>query len=456
MAHGEKRTYDKRAKKWRYRGRYKLPNGKWGSVSRDDDGNPFYTERTAKEFAHGLEVDVRRKTFINPQDGKITLAEWAEVWVESIELSPLSLKDYKSRLRAVILPDWGHVAVRDVTTVAYKTWELKLPALGYSVNSISGIKTVFRTMLEDARQSKLRSDNPIPDRTVGRRGKFRSRRSEEEKIYPTARQALLVARNGLELRGLSIYALVLTSFYTGLRIGELAGLTRDRLQLTDTGRGARILLEFQSQYIDGKPTLVPAKYDSGRGLIIHQGLASLLGDVLASHAGEFVFTAPKGGRLLIGGDFYEATWRPIVDGRAPLPTVKGRAARPGIRPVLGVEGMVPHGLRHGQKVALDEARHPRVAVEERLGHTLQGVEGTYSHTTLAMEFEIARTLQDLWEESFRPVVESREYGPVPSELIAGELISQESPRRVRKHPKRPGVHLRPPHPGAPKKASELQ
>ncbi|GGT07426.1 hypothetical protein P6B95_30800 [Streptomyces atratus] len=59
--------------------------------------------------------------------------------------------------------------------------------------------------------------------------------------------------------------------------------------------------------------------------------------------------------------------------------------------------MVPHGLRHGHKVWLDEQGHPRVAVEERMGHKLQGVEGTYSHTS--PELGIARGLQEAWEKS---------------------------------------------------------
>ncbi|WP_405699163.1 tyrosine-type recombinase/integrase [Streptomyces sp. NBC_01383] len=443
MAHAEKRTYDKRAKKWRYRGRYKLPDGRYGSVSRDDEGKPFYTERSAEDFAHGLEVDVRRKVFLNPRDGKITVGAWAEMWIGSVELSPLSMRDYKSRLRSVILPAWENTAVRDINSVSYKTWELSLRKRGYAENSISGIKTVMRTMMQDAVAAKLRSDNPIPDGTASRRGKYKSKRDTEEKIYPTAHQALLVARNGLALRGLTMYALVLTSFYTGLRIGELAGLKRDCLHLQDTGEGARISLKYQSQYVDGKPTLVTAKYDSQRGLIINPGLAQLLQELLDAQPGDFVFTAPKGGRLLIGGDFYADTWRPMVNGRAPKPQVRGRRALAGIRPVAGVEGMVPHGLRHGQKVLLDEAGHPRVAVEERMGHTLQGVEGTYSHTTLGMELAIAESLQACWVESFRVPDDGAGYGPIPGDAPSEKLISQISPRRQRKQPQRPGKHLRP-------------
>jgi hypothetical protein len=76
--------------------------------------------------------------------------------------------------------------------------------------------------------------------------------------------------------------------------------------------------------------------------------------------------------------------------------------------------MVPHGLRHGHRVMLDEDGHPRVAIEARMGHDVPGVEGVYSHVTLAMELKIAETLQSRWEDSLLVVVHRRELGPVPT------------------------------------------
>lgn len=412
MAHGEKRTYDKRARKWRYRGRYKLPNGKWGSVSRDDEGQPFYTERAAEDYAHGLEVDVRRKTFINPRDGRITVARWAEAWLPSIDVGPLSDKEYRRRLKNKILPEWGDVAIADLSPVAIVTWEKQLRQ-EVSKNYVDGILSTFRTMMDDAVAEKIRADNPVATRKSGRRGKYRPK-PKDEKVTASPRQALLIARNALGMRGLNEYALVLTSAYTGLRIGELAGLHRDQLTLKDTGEGARLHSVQQSQYVNGVFTEIGNKYDSGRGLILPPFLAALLQQLMDTRPkSEWVFTAPKGGRLLRGGDWYSETWHPLVHGRAPRGVVRGAKARLGIRPVLGVEGLTPHGLRHSQKVWLDEGRHPRVAVEARMGHVLPGVEGTYSHVTLAMELAIAEHLQEVWEGSVKVVVDRREYGPFP-------------------------------------------
>lgn len=414
MAHGEKRGYDKRARKWRYRGRYKLPNGKWGSVSRDENGQPFYSERAAEQYAHGLETDVRRKTFINPRDGRITLADWTERWMTTLDLAPLTLKEYRLRLKNWILPEWGLVPVQDINPSAVTAWTLRLRDKdGLSKNYIEGIVSVFRILMEDAVTERLRADNPVAAGRNRRRGRFQPK-VKVEKSIATPRQALLIARNGLALRGLNEYVLVLATAYTGLRIGEIAGLHRDQLELEDTGRGARLHSVEQAQYVDGTFTQIGNKYDSGRGLIIPPFLAELLQQLLDAHPdSEWVFTAPKGGRLLRGGDWYTGTWHPMVAGQAPRPVVRGAKERPGVRPVLGVEGLTPHGLRHSQKVWLDEGKHPRVAVEARMGHELQGIEGVYSHVTLAMELSIADHLQELWEASQRVVVDRREFGPYP-------------------------------------------
>ncbi|PAZ15602.1 hypothetical protein CLM62_12455 [Streptomyces sp. SA15] len=429
MAHAEKRTYDKQKRKWRWRGRYKKPDGSWGSVSRDDNGQPFYTEKAAEDYAGGLETDVRRKTFINPSDGRITVAEWAEVWIESVELGNRSDKTYRQRLRTVILPRWGTAAMADVSTVAVKTWEKRLRQQ-YKPRYVKSVMSVMRVMFDDAVTDKVRADNPVPTLKSRRRGRYKGKQQHDEVIIATPRQALLLARNAREMRGIVGFTMVLTIAYCGLRISEVAGLRREHLLLEDQGQGCRLLVREQNQYVDGKPAQVAPKYDSTGSLIVPVFLADLLRQVLASHASEWVFPAPKGGKMHTGTWFYAAVWRRWVDGHKAAPDPLGRPPRlPGMKAVAGIEGIVPHGLRHSMKVWLDELKHPRVAVEERMRHVVPGVEGTYSHTTLAMELDIAADLQKLWETSVGVTDHHREWEEPrpPRERKPRKLISQESP-----------------------------
>ncbi|MFD5672362.1 tyrosine-type recombinase/integrase [Streptomyces sp. NPDC127040] len=399
MAFAEKRGWDKSAGKYRYRGRFKMPNGTYGSVSEDELGQPFFTKAAAKKYASGLETDVDRKTFVNPRSGRMQLGDWADVWIKSVDLGNRSDKTYRQRLQSVILPEWRHAAIADITTVAFSTWEKGLRSR-YAPTYVKSVVSVFRLMLDDAVTSKVIGSNPIPTRKAQRRGKYRGQRKQDTTVLATTRQARLIAENAREMRGLSGYVLVLTIAYAALRISEAAGLRREHLLLDDRGAGARLVLTEQHQYVEGKQAQVAPKYGSAGSIILAPFHAQLLRELLDSHTSPWVFTAPRGGKLLPGAHFYRDEWRAWVDGRPVVHDRRGRRSRlPELPAVAGVENIVPHGLRHSHKVWLDEGRHPRVAVEERLRHVLPGIEGTYSHTTLSMELAIAAYLQELWENS---------------------------------------------------------
>jgi integrase len=272
------------------------------------------------------------------------------------------------------------------------------------------VRSVFRTMLDDAVASKVIGSNPVPTQAVRRRGKFKGKPREDATVIATPRQVYLIADNARRLRGLSGYALVLTLAYVGLRIAEAAGLRREDVVLPEDNSPAWILLRSQSQYVNGELAQVDCKFGSSGDLILPPFLAELLAELLRSHTSEWVFPAPKGGKLLLGSEFYSDSWRRFVDGwQVPEERRKLPSSYPSMRAVAGVADIVPHGLRHSMKVWLDEQRHPRIAVEHRMRHVVPGVEGTYSHCTLQMQKDIASGLQELWMNSRRVVVDVREW-----------------------------------------------
>ncbi|MET9122079.1 hypothetical protein [Streptomyces sp. NPDC004528] len=95
-------------------------------------------------------------------------------------------------------------------------------------------------MMEDAVAQRIRGDNPVAASKSGRCGKCEPE-PKDERVLATPSQVRLIARNGLALYGLNEYALVLTSAYTGLRIGELAAVHRSQLELGDRAWSAAAL-----------------------------------------------------------------------------------------------------------------------------------------------------------------------------------------------------------------------
>ncbi|MFE5967090.1 LysM peptidoglycan-binding domain-containing protein [Streptomyces sp. NPDC056463] len=436
---------EKRGKTWRVR--YQLPNGEYASES------GFATKQDALDHGRAQETDVQRKVFINPNDGRKLLGDWAAEWLEVLDVAETTDRTYNSLLNAVVLPRWKSVPLGDITAMTYKAWRVQL-ADQFSKNYVNNIEAVMRMLLDDAVDEKLIPFNPMPTGSKRRRGRHVPVEAEDVYIWPTPRQARLIAENARAIRGHQWYAMILTMAYTGMRIGEIAGLRRDQVHLLALKYGSSVRVQWQGQWLttpakhvvnkgdtwesiaalrhaDPKRaadvaaanemdlgdrlragqklklakgfTLLPPKYSSYRTLILPPFVADLLAEAMAEEAHDLlVFPSQRGRPLRVDDQFYGRFWNPIIKGQDAEPSRRGRPEQRALPAVEGVEDMVPHGTRHGHKVWLDEAGHPRVAVEERMGHRLKGVEGTYSHTSPEMELAIAKGLQDIWEKSLLP------------------------------------------------------
>jgi integrase len=143
-------------------------------------------------------------------------------------------------------------------------------------------------------------------------------------------------------------ALVLVGAYGGLRIGELAGLRRGRVDLLrGTVQVAEIVVEVQ-----GVLHIGPPKTRASRRTV---GLPRFVAEELSVHMAEpgdpeaFVFTAPQGGPLRVTA-FRARVWRPAT-----------RAA--------GLDGLRIHDLRHTAVALWIAAGASPKEVAARAGHS---------------------------------------------------------------------------------------
>lgn len=395
--------------KW-WSGEY-LPNGR----KRYESKGGFTDEDAAYRHGQDKLYEIRHGTHISNQDGATPTSEWADTWLESLDLRHLSIRNYRWRIKH-IKAHFKQKPLSDLTIMDHRTFKTYLAAVPLGGTSRNQILSTFATLMDDAVKAGLIKKAPVE--AQGRRGKF-TRKPRERKRDMAVESVARLAQNADIRWGFAGFVYEWTKAMTGMRPAELYGLTREYcypywpqadLRLNpeeadrydddllrygaDEGRLPAIRVERQVQYEAGALKFHAPKYDSYRTLVVPPFLAELLAALLASHQSPWVFPAIEGGSL--GAvSFTREYWRPVADGSPALAGPK--LWREEIPAVEQFRGKRQYLVRHGHKEWLDEDGHPRFVVEARMGHELQGVEGTYSNLTMAMERKVMSALQRRWE-----------------------------------------------------------
>jgi integrase len=345
----------------------------------------FGLRRDAAAYAAGLEVDRRRRVWIDPVDSAVTVAEWTGRWFRSLDLDPRTIESYRSRLRCHILPRFGDLPLGAITALGVTEWVRELERDGFAPSTVSSQLNLLSMLLTDAADERLIPFNPVHRRR--RRGR-RSRRAVAERIWATPELAVRIAEQAGVLGGPIARLLIITAAWTGCRWGELAGLHRDNIDLQ---RGLLIIDPLVGALHESGAMrwLGPPKTRaSARTIALPPFLTALLREHLAQHRYGFVFTTPSG-TWLWRSTFLGRVFRPAVDGSDASGTKAGCAA---VRP-----GLTFHGLRHSHKTWLIAGGAPEIAQARRLGHHLDNrVIETYSHVAPEVEQRLLEDLERRW------------------------------------------------------------
>ncbi|WP_052479901.1 hypothetical protein [Streptomyces sp. NBRC 110035] len=375
---------------------------------------PFADEDEAFTFGLDRESDVRNhrgRRVATP----INMADYCDLWFEGVSLRSNSMLSYKSRLSAVIRPYWVQSTVDEITPIQYDAFR-KFVQAKYSHNYAKAVLGTFKMIMDDAVvKYKYREESPIVEQK--RRGLYKKKQVRRVKRQLSTRSVHQAAQNAYYVWGFAGWTYIWTIAFTGLRPpGEMFGLQRgyaspywpasepdaelreEALQRYESLHALRV--QYQTYRADKRAVLAAPKYDSWRTIVIPQFLHEMHQALLASHDQPWVFLSMQG-KPLLSTNFDNTYWFPIRDGaeeRASGPRYE-RWARPALPAVEEMAGEDIYRLRHWHKAKLDEPGDiPRVAAEERMGHELPGVEGTYSEVTLAMEERIAGYFQRVWEK----------------------------------------------------------
>jgi integrase len=298
--------------------------------------------------------------YIDPKAGKVTLRAYVAQWQAAQVHRPNTRHAVDSAMRVHLLPAFGDRPLSTIRPSEIQAWVRRLaerlePATVATVYQHT--RTVFRAAVAD----KLIASSPCQRVTLPRK--------ERTSVVPLDTAVVWRIRDEMPPRW---RAMVVVMAGTGLRPGEVAGLTVDRVDfLRRTVRVDRQLLIRPAEF---GPPKTAASYRT-------VPLPQVVVDELAAHLAEFppgelglVFTRPGGLRL----------------NRRRLGLVFSQAAQRAGAPA----GTRPHDLRHYYASLLIRHGESVKVVQARLGHGSATMTlDTYSHLWPDSE-DLTRTAVD--------------------------------------------------------------
>ena len=180
----------------------------------------FRTKRDAEEFANTVEVRKLTGEYVAPSLGRITVADFAPVWLSRKEscVEPSNYRMLESAWRVHVKPHWGSVRLSDVDLAEVESWIAKMHRKSCATTVIRAYG-VLAGILDDAVKARRVRANPA------RGVENLPRKTSKRRVYLTAEDVSRLAGESGDHR-----ALVLTLAYTGVRWGEaVAACARRRI-----------------------------------------------------------------------------------------------------------------------------------------------------------------------------------------------------------------------------------
>jgi integrase len=362
VAYIEKRL---RGDKVTYRARYRDPSGR-------ERNKTFNRKVDAERFVVEVEHAKSRGAWVDPTLGRVTFATWLEQWwATTTNLRESTQARDEASLRVHAAPRFGRMPLAAIRQIEVRAWVADLAAQDLKPATVVKAYQLFGKVMAAAVDAGIIAQSPC------RRIPLPRIEQDEKRFLTPAEIARLASIIEPRFR-----ALVLVSAYGGLRIGELAGLRRGRV---DTTRGIVTVLEIATD-VSGRLVSGPPKTRAARRTV---GLPAPVAEELERHLATYaqpdpdglVFTGPKGAALR-ATNFRRRIWGPAV-----------RAAE--------FDGLRIHDLRHTAVALWIAAGASPKEVARRAGHTsVKTVLDVYGH--LYDEADVA--LRERLEAMFVPVV----------------------------------------------------
>ena len=308
----------------------------------------------AEAFMAEIEDWIRSNRYTDPRDSCRPFSGVADLWQQGLTGTVKGSTEgrYRRELRCWVLPKWGDVALKDISTVGIQHWYVDLaegtaPYAGkwgsgspLSASSIrSAGKIVLGSILDVAVENRWLETNPVAKAKVPRN------RAVQRRIYLTPQEIKIIAGQMDETN--ATIALLLA--YTGMRLGEALAL---RCGDVDLSRNRINILRTQS--VDANYLMVETlpKGNRTRFVPIPSQLLPRVKALLEGHGpNEYLLRGPWGGRQTTS-NWQNREWAPALQDAG----------------MQDIEGLVIHSLRHTYASLAIKVRSDVKTLQAVLGH----------------------------------------------------------------------------------------
>jgi integrase len=316
----------------------KRPDGRWRARYRDAAGKEhsqhFVRKVDAQRWLDEVTASLVTGQYVDPRRARLAVGEWADGWMRGrAHLKPKTLAGYESLLRTRVLPTWGKLPLVKVTHSDVVAWVAAMRAEGLGASRTRQAYHLLTGMLDDAVKDGRLSRNPAA-------GVDLPRLPTTERRYLTHVQVAALAEASGPYR-----PLVLVLAYCGPRWGEAAAL---RVRRVDLLRGRIEVVEAVVD-VNGELVFGPPKTHQHRSVPVPRFLRDELAEHLAGKGpDDLVFPSPRGAVLRVQ-NFRRRCFDRAVSS-------------------IGLDGLVPHELRHTAASLAIAAGASVKGVQSMLGH----------------------------------------------------------------------------------------
>ena len=314
---------------------------------------------------------------------KYTVKDWAEIWLNEYtsNLKPLTVKQYTTYINNRIVKNMGSVKLTRLDTPIIQRFYNQLTKEGLSPVTIKNIHSILHSMLETAVEVGYMRTNPS--------NICKLPKSEKKQIKPLENADISKLLEAL--KGDKYESLYTVDLFTGLRQGELLGLTWDCI---DFKKGTMYIYR-QLQFNKGSYYFTSLKNGKTRTIVLAPYVLNILRNQKAWQAecqlksygmwnnkDDLVFTNELGGHLT--QNYTYRHFKKIVSS-------------------IGIPDARLHDLRHTFAVSSLQSGNDVKTVQEALGHhTAAFTLDVYGHVTEEMRKASADRLET-FINSVKPV-----------------------------------------------------